>query len=792
LIANKNFTMKTKPILTLLLLIWSLSQVSAQYITTNNSLSAEQLIQDTLITGCVTADNITTNNSDAYGYFNNNGTSFPFESGLIMASGPIENAEGPDDATSQGGSLSSNSDPDLAMLTSYTVNDATVIEFDFVPASDTIRFNYIFGSEEFPEFANSSYNDVFGFFISGPGISGPYSNSAINIALLPNGQPVTIDNVYNSGTWYNGPTSGSGGTGQAYNNTVEYDGCTDPLTAEVILTACETYHIKLAIGDAGDSNYDSGVFIEAGSFTSGVQINAVNHSDVGSDADLYEGCTNYFALERAPNSPIDEFVTIYINYLNESTAEEGVDVSTVVDSAYMAPYETVDTIWYSAFNDGIEEGTETMILEFWTSCPCGNGGGNSVIDTIFVYDVESIKGGIQDVQNNYCGEAPPPTLDLVAEVEVSPSYYEWSTGSTNDTITIIPQPGAETFYVTISDQCGNELYDSITVRVSSMSVEDIDISHVSCYNECDGEVTIDVQNDFAPFQFTYGNAMFFYIPDSLTTTYENTFTGLCPKNYYLKITDDIGCQIETDFQINNKPNILLSDGIMPIETEYCGNPGEISMTATSIVDNANYSWWNGTGNPTVNFTPMLGTNTYGLSITDACGNLFSDEVEISVSELSAEGFSEPDISGTCNGEAWAFPSNGIPPYNFYWYNPIALFGQYQEDLCAGEYTVQITDGIGCSIELDVEVEFLVNIANNENSGIKIYPNPASSHAFIDLSGLNETAVTIKISTITGQDIGVFKTTKSQFKTPDLSAGSYLIDIMVHGNQVYKDKLIITE
>jgi hypothetical protein len=96
------------------------------------------------------------------------------------------------------------------------------------------------------------------------------------------------------------------------------------------------------------------------------------------------------------------------------------------------------------------------------------------------------------------------------------------------------------------------------------------------------------------------------------------------------------------------------------------------------------------------------------------------------------------------------------------------------------------------VEVDVEVEFLVNIPNHENSGIKIYPNPASSHAFIDLSGLKEDAVTIKISTITGQEIGVFKTTKSQFKTPELSAGSYFIDVLVHGNLVYKDKLIITE
>ncbi|MFO7790836.1 MAG: choice-of-anchor L domain-containing protein, partial [Bacteroidales bacterium] len=380
------------------------------YLQTHDGISADVLIQDSLITGCVTASDVTTNHPDAaFGAFTNDNPDFPFESGLIMASGDIANAEGPDESTSEGSSLGSGSDPDLDALISYDINDATVIEFDFVPASDTIRFNYIFGSEEFPEYANSSFNDVFGFFISGPGINGPYSNNAENIAVLPNGDAVTIDNLYNTGTWYNGPTGGSGATGDAYNHVIEYDGASVNLTAEAIVTACETYHIKLAIGDAGDSAFDSGVFIEAGSFTSGVQINAVSHSDVGTDADLYEGCTNYFVLERADNSPEDEEVTIYIDWHSGSTADEGVDVSEIVDSAYMAPYEYSDTIYYEAFNDGIEEGTETMILEFWTECPCGNTGGNSVLDTINIYDAESIKGGIQDVQTNYCGEEPPET-----------------------------------------------------------------------------------------------------------------------------------------------------------------------------------------------------------------------------------------------------------------------------------------------------------------------------------------------------------------------------------------------
>jgi hypothetical protein len=766
--------------------------LQAQTLTTQGNISAEELIQDSLISGCVTASNITTNSSTSFGYFSCTNTAFPFESGLIMASGDISNAEGPDEATSTGSSTYSGSDDDLQLLIpAYSVNDATVMEFDFVPASDTIEFNYIFGSEEFPEFANSSFNDVFGFFLSGPGISGSYSNNAINIAILPNGDPVTIDNLFNNSIYYTGSETGSGSEGLAYGNCIQYDGASISLTARANVTACETYHIKLAIGDAGDHVYDSGVFLEAGSFTSGVQINTVSHSDVGSESDLYEGCTNYFVIERETNSPIAEEVVIYINYLSESTAEEYVDVTEIVDSAYLAPYETQDTIWYSALNDGIEEGTETMLFEFWTTCPCGNGGGNSVIDTIYIYDAEGIKGGIQDLEPNYCGETPPPTLDIIASVNIVPAFYLWSTGSTNDTITIVPQAGAETYYVTISDQCGNEIYDSVTIRVSSMEINNIINSPVSCYNNCNGGIEIQMINDFAPFSYKYGNANFFYITDSITTTNNPIIQGLCPNDYYLKITDSIGCYIETEFSIQNKPNIILSDGILSTQTEYCEIPDNITLNASAVVADANFLWWNGTTSSEVNFSPMIGAHDYSVSITDGCGNLFTDAVTIIISNLSAVTYYEPD-NNNCDGEVWVIPENGIAPYTYYWYTPLASFGQYQEEVCYGDYTVLISDDIGCTTEASVNVPLFVTVNGENSDKVKIYPNPSRGSAFIDLSGLSNTGTTIKITNITGQIIGIYKTTKNLFKTPELLPGSYFIEIYGFQNVIIKDKLIITE
>lgn len=164
----------------------------------NGVYTPQELVEDILVTGCLQAFNVTYNGDPlSIGYFMGNVGSSGFDEGIILSSGYATDAEGPDISTSTGSTTTGGSDSDLAALNpGFTINDAAVLEFDFIPASDELVFDFIFGSEEFHEFANSSYNDVFGFFLSGPGITGPYSNNAINIALLPNGDPVTIDDTY--------------------------------------------------------------------------------------------------------------------------------------------------------------------------------------------------------------------------------------------------------------------------------------------------------------------------------------------------------------------------------------------------------------------------------------------------------------------------------------------------------------------------------------------------------------------------------------------------------------------
>lgn len=196
------------------------------------------------------------------GFFSDGASVLGIGSGLIMTTGSAFDAPGPNSSDSTSVNTSAPGDADLSALISQTTNDAAVLTFDFETTSGDLYFNYVFASEEYNEYVNSSFNDVFAFFVDGT-----------NIALAPDGQPVSINNV-NCGN----PYVGVGPNCEVYNNNdlndggpfynIEYDGFTDKFTAAITGLTPGTHTMKIAIADASDSSWDSAVFIEGGSFSS--------------------------------------------------------------------------------------------------------------------------------------------------------------------------------------------------------------------------------------------------------------------------------------------------------------------------------------------------------------------------------------------------------------------------------------------------------------------------------------------------------------------------------------------
>lgn len=225
---------------------------SAQAITLTPTNDGNALVNTILGSG-ITVSNINyTGASGASGFFTGGlASGLGIDSGILLTSGQAINALGPNNSSNTTGNNGFAGDADLDALIPESTNDATVLEFDFVSNGGDVFFNYVFGSEEYPEWVGSSYNDVFAFFLNGE-----------NIALVPDTTtPVSINNV-NSGSYsqfYNDNTGG------LFN--IQYDGFTNVLTAKALGLSAGTHRIKLAIADAGDFAYDSGVFIQAGTFS---------------------------------------------------------------------------------------------------------------------------------------------------------------------------------------------------------------------------------------------------------------------------------------------------------------------------------------------------------------------------------------------------------------------------------------------------------------------------------------------------------------------------------------------
>ena len=204
------------------------------------------------------------------GSFTGGNTYIGFDEGIILTTGKSTHANGNNSITNTCGtdqaSTASSSDADLNQIASAPIYSAAILEFDVVSSGDKLEFNFSFASEEYLEWVNTSHNDVFGFFISGPGISGPYSNNAKNIALIPGtNQVVSINNVNHlTNTSFFIDNSNNFGAG-----TIVYDGYTVNIKVSCPVQFGQTYHLRLAIANVLDANCDSGVLLKKGSLVSG-------------------------------------------------------------------------------------------------------------------------------------------------------------------------------------------------------------------------------------------------------------------------------------------------------------------------------------------------------------------------------------------------------------------------------------------------------------------------------------------------------------------------------------------
>jgi gliding motility-associated-like protein len=688
---------------------------SLAQLTTSTAQTPAQLVQNVLVGNGVAATNISFSGSaNAIGSFNGASTNIGLNSGIVITTGTVlDDGNGPHGPNNTGGAGTDNGIGGNALLDAIAGNttyNAAVLEFDFVPQSDSINFRYVFGSEEYPEYVCADFNDVFAFFITGPNpLGGNYNNT--NIANIPGTTtPITINSVNNGSAGANGDAVNCGSSGlsnsafyvnNANGNTIQYDGFTVPIEAAAKVECGATYHLVMAIADVGDGVWDSGIFLEANSLQSFAPIQMTSSlalDGFGNGVTMAEGCETATVTVTRHSSQTAAAQSIPV--IVSGTATEGVDYGNIPNAVNFAAGQAQVTFSFDVFQDGLTEGTESVIIQLDQPDPCGNS--NLITLPLEIQDVDPLQATVADV-NVYC-----PGDDATLNVAVTgglPNYtYSWALGGNTEQIVV--SPAATTSYdVTVNDACiGTPVTVSGTVNVPVypplIMITSPDTS-VLCPNT--------PQTLIAEATGGEGNYTYTWYEGSTVIGSGNSVnvSPMVTTTYAVVVTDACGTEISQDITITVEASVLELE--MSPEQLICpGDTAEIWVIATEGLGNYTY-YWEHSGETSSNvFVSPNNTTTYSVSVQDACAT-YSIEgtttVEVVRPDADFEVLTDEPMEGllvtfqnTTNGGVtwnWDFgngefstansPTTTYTPYGYYDVTLIA----YNDIGCSDTVTKQI-------------------------------------------------------------------------------------------------------
>jgi len=608
------------------LFFWIFFQASLYaQLQTNNSLNPQGLVQNVLLGNGVTVSNVSYNGSPAaIAQFTAANTTLGINSGIVLTTGTtLPNGDGPHGPNDTPGAGVDNNMGGFNLLSqaiqgTQTYN-AAILEFDFVPYADTVRFKYVFGSDEYPEFAppnNTTYNDVFGFFISGPGITGFQ-----NIALLPNGSVVSINNVNTITNPFYFVNNGDGNTAP-YNQSpqyIQYDGFTKVLEAVSKVQCGQTYHLIIAIADVGDGQWDSGIFLEANSLSTltPVEIDHTLSQQVFPNPDwMAEGCVSTnVTLTRQAN--LTQSLTIPVQL--SGTATIGIDYNGVPASVTFQPGQTTVSFTIQSLTDALLEGLETLTLTFPITDPCGNV--TPLVLDLWIQDNQPMQVTLSSSPPSCPGD--PVTINSQISGGVQPYTYLWSTGQTTGSMTFTPS-STTTVWLEVTDACtGIPAYDTLVVNVPVFAplavVVSPDITEICPYVPA----TIGVQASGGSGQYAYlwsVNSLLSGTTDSILVNPGSSTT------YLITVSDNCGNSVQDSviYTILSPPLVLQMNGPF----EICpGDSVDLLVTATGGYGTYYYNWSTTATTPGITVTPQVSTS-YFVQVSDECQTFSTTAVAV--------------------------------------------------------------------------------------------------------------------------------------------------------------------
>jgi len=612
---------------------------------------------------------------------------FPFNSGILLTSGR---------AKTEGTSFGANGVytnvptnglglPGDAALTTYSGKatfDACVLEFDFIPQGDSIKVNYIFSSEEYGTYTCTNYNDVFAFLISGPGFA-----QNTNIALVPNTTiPVSVNSI-NDGI--PGPSGSIGtcnniGAGSPFtqlyiknrDNILTYNGYTVVLTAVAKVTPCNVYHIKLAIADASDGTLDSGVFLEASSFSSNGSIQVASDAaltDSSGKIVLVEGCKDArLKLRRANNSNNPFDVTIAYG----GVAIAGTDFPLLPATVSFLATDTLKTLPLSAILDNIAEGTEKFTIYFSTGLACNL----TVSDSLVVYIKDSI--AFFNKKDTFACSAFPTKLSATTVNNTSNTYL-WNDGSTADSINVTV-PGIYTLIHTYSNTCFN--IDTFKVVSGDPS---ININPSQTYFCEKDSLLLPVQTNADIVSWSTGVTA-------------NTTYAAVPGIYWSKGLSNNGCYVYDTISIAQWPLPLLNLGK---DTALCTYE---TIVLNAFYPGATYTWSTTATSPALSISNKPGS----YSVASNLNGCISRDTIVLTEKKTPIANAGPDVEIMYLGSAKLLAKDTSLNASYLWTPSISLskadiINPIASPVSTTRYLLSVTSTDGCIATDEVEVKVIV-------------------------------------------------------------------------------------
>ena len=698
------------------------TQLNAQ-LQVQNGTSAQQMVQSITGENVQILNPVITASDGAWGTFQSNVGNFQAQDGVLLATGLITNALGPNNTQGKSTAfVGNNGDPKLTFVSGYATRDACKLEFDIIPAGDSLRFKFTFASEEYDEYACTNFNDVFGFFISGPGITGdPGLPGFHNIALLPGTtSPVTINSV-------NHGNPNQGGACPAVNPqyhvqnplspiaAIQYDGWTKNLIAIANnLIPCETYHLELIIADASDRLWDSGVFIEKIE-SNNVRVDVITD---GENPMMYEGCNNgtvSFCIE----TPLAE--DFEVSYFLHGSAVNGTDYALIGDpspafehtitipAGALCAYLPINTI-----DDGIDEGTEYVdIIVVNPLC------GENILDSIRALLRDSLELYITGNTQICIGENISLGLDSGGtSFQWTPTSLNFTPSSTWTNVMFTPTDDVLVTLTSTIAMC--TATDQVLIQVSEMDL-DFAISLVPCQNVCNGAIDMTINDGIPPFTINWNSGAF------------NTedLEGLCEGTYTVRVTDGIGCVVEASVQLGLAPPIQIIISPLVYAGGYnisCNGASDGAIEITIVGGQAPYSISYSAGPNSLPVGPVTvsvvdaigctGETTYTMLEPDPLGLIITN-----LNPVLCAGAETGSMTVSGTGGSGVYPS-----YIWYLNGTLVNSGATYNNAPGGTYTIEVEDENNCMASMDVvlpepseELDGIVvsqtNVAcNGENTG----------------------------------------------------------------------------